>query len=160
MGRPRSPQPGITLIEILVVIAIIGILIALLLPAVQSARETARRAQCANNIYQISKSFLQYEANNKGLPPMAYFWPGKRIEHRPLSGGWTFDHGWYSLTAPYLGYDSWASHWDFSVYLAHQNNVAARRGGVEIKVHACPSDIGLQGYEVVRISFLRPATTA
>ena len=47
-------RPGFTLIELLVVITIIGILIGLLLPAVQAAREAARKAQCANNLKQLS----------------------------------------------------------------------------------------------------------
>jgi prepilin-type N-terminal cleavage/methylation domain-containing protein len=57
-----------TLVELLVVITIIGILIALLLSAVQAARETARKAQCANNLKQISLGFLQHEERQKILP--------------------------------------------------------------------------------------------
>ena len=57
-----------TLVELLVVIAIIGILIALLLPAVQAAREAARRAQCRNNLKQLSLGILSYESAHRQFP--------------------------------------------------------------------------------------------
>ncbi|MEX2139524.1 MAG: DUF1559 domain-containing protein [Pirellulales bacterium] len=58
-----------TLVELLVVIAILGILVAVLLPAVQSARETARKSQCLNNLKQIGLAVLNYEQAKKILPP-------------------------------------------------------------------------------------------
>ena len=64
-----NPRAGFTLIEVVVVVGVIALLIALTLPAVQSAREAARRAQCASNLKQIGLGLAQYEATAGCLPP-------------------------------------------------------------------------------------------
>ena len=68
MYRTKSSRAGFTLVELLVVIAIIGILVSLLLPAVNSARSAARRTQCANNIRQVGLAVINFESSFNEFP--------------------------------------------------------------------------------------------
>jgi prepilin-type N-terminal cleavage/methylation domain-containing protein/prepilin-type processing-associated H-X9-DG protein len=90
--RVRTAR-GFTLVELLVVIAIIGVLVSLLLPAIQAARESARRTQCTNNLKQIGLGMLNFENSRKHFPPG---------EHKPAGVPVTGGLAWSSWFLPFL----------------------------------------------------------
>lgn len=92
-------QSGFTLVELLVVIAIIGVLVSLLLPAVQAAREAARRMQCSNNLRQLALGCLNYESAYKKFPRA--FTPAIPTRNwRVVRGHESW--GWSALLLPFI----------------------------------------------------------
>ena len=130
LARPH--RSGFTLIELLVVIAIIGILIGLLLPAVQMARESARRTTCTNNLKQIGVAIQNYHDAYKLLPPgyLADF-DATGNENGP---GW----GWAALVLPYL--EEGNLHQTIQFDLPIESPANARPRTTQITTYLCPSD--------------------
>ncbi|MDO4570984.1 MAG: DUF1559 domain-containing protein [Planctomycetia bacterium] len=130
-------RKGFTLVELLVVIAIIGMLVGLLLPAVQQAREAARNMSCANNMKQLGLAILNYEANVKRLPP-AYtesYAPNKNPYGR---------HSGLTFLLPYLEQAGVYQRFDLTKdYDSTQTNddggTNAEAGKVDISMFYCPS---------------------
>lgn len=96
MRRGVSPnRAGFTLVELLVVIAILGILVSLLLPAVQAARQTARRLHCRNNLKQLALALHHYHDVNQRFPPAS------TLASREYSSGLS----WHVFVLPYIELD-------------------------------------------------------
>jgi prepilin-type N-terminal cleavage/methylation domain-containing protein/prepilin-type processing-associated H-X9-DG protein len=125
---------GFTLVELLVVITIIGILIALLLPAVQAAREAARRMQCNNNLKQITLASLSYEAKYGIYPSSASQW---NYGGGPLADNKvTFTDLVYLL--PHIEQQGLFDRLDFSQNSKQPHN--APYAGELVSAFSCPSD--------------------
>jgi prepilin-type N-terminal cleavage/methylation domain-containing protein/prepilin-type processing-associated H-X9-DG protein len=124
---------GFTLVELLVVITIIGILIALLLPAVQAAREAARRMQCSNNLKQIGLGIMNYEAAHKTLPLGSDWTP-------PTSKKY---NGAFVRLLPYVEQQAIYDQYDFSQRCYYNASTSPKNATVlstEIAAYNCVSD--------------------
>lgn len=137
-------RAGFTLIELLVAIAIIGVLIALLLPAIQAAREAARRSQCTNNMKQIGLAIANYESAHgcivsgylSSTTPLGQFGvPGYNPDPRTLDNGpgW----GWLALLLPYTEQGTLynAINTNLPTWVADNSTVVT----VQISIFNCPT---------------------
>ena len=131
--RRRS---GFTLIELLVVIAIIAVLISLLLPAVQSAREAARRAQCVNNLKQIGLAIHNYESSFSIFPPGAM-----AVSPSQGWGAWS-NNGvtWRVLILPQMEQTNKYNAFNFSLQEGAQGDSGLTAWNASVPAFLCPSD--------------------
>lgn len=132
VALPSRLVRAFTLIELLVVIAIIAILVALLLPAVQQAREAARRTQCKNNLKQLGLALHNYHDVAGRFPMQAVYgaWDGAAYQPR--------HHTWISMLLPYFDQAPLYNQINFSAPAWGQAHVT----GNEMPALRCPSDTG------------------
>src|SRR5687767_6989975 len=134
--EPRRLPSGFTLVELLVVIAIIGALVALLLPAVQAAREAARRSTCTNKVRQIVLATHQVNDTHKAMPPVSGAFP-TRSENRGTI---------FYFLLPYLEQTAFynstvdAQNRYLSSNIVPGSNPQIRAYGVPMPAFVCPSD--------------------
>jgi prepilin-type N-terminal cleavage/methylation domain-containing protein/prepilin-type processing-associated H-X9-DG protein len=131
-SRFRPSQHGFTVVELLVVITIIGILMALLLPAVQAAREAARRIQCTNNFKQVGLALQNYHSV-KGCFPVGIF-----------TGPIPFYFTWSVYILPYVEQQGLYNMYNFSLPRGFADRSAGSRNLIAsktvVRVYLCPSD--------------------
>jgi prepilin-type N-terminal cleavage/methylation domain-containing protein/prepilin-type processing-associated H-X9-DG protein len=132
----RHVPSGFTLTELLAVISIIGVLVMLLLPGVQSAREAARRAQCANHLIQLIIAVQNYEDAIKSYPP------GTIDAQRPIANlPQGYHHSWLIQILPYIELQNVYRHIDPAVSVYHRDNWSVRSQSAP-RLLRCPSSVG------------------
>ena len=124
---------GFTLIELLVVISIIAVLISLLLPAVQSAREAARRAKCNNNLKQLGLAIHNYEGVVGTLPPALV------LKGQGTTVTWTNGYGAYARILPFSEQGALFNAINFDLDMQTPPNTTA--ASVVINFLVCPSEV-------------------
>ena len=135
----RYVPAGFTLTELLVVVFIIGVLFWMLLPGIQSAREGARRAQCANNLIQLIIAVQNYEDAIKAYPP------GTINDQGPIANlPQGYHHNWIGQVLPFVELQNAYWHIDRTVSVYHVNNKLIRLHPVP-GILECPSSAGWQG---------------
>jgi len=137
---------GFTLVELLVVIAIIGILVSLLLPAVQAAREAARRMQCTNNLKQLGLGLHMYHDTYRCFPTGVYNSYGGRDPSFPYAAQGLGMSGasWFQFIMPYIEqraiYDGYSPFFDAAERPGGKDVYRAPTRYEKFAVFQCPSD--------------------
>jgi prepilin-type N-terminal cleavage/methylation domain-containing protein/prepilin-type processing-associated H-X9-DG protein len=131
---PVKKRPGFTLIELLVVIAIIAVLVSLLLPAVQQAREAARRSQCKNNLKQMGLGMLNYESTYGRFPVPTYL---SLLNGGAGYGGALTSTVWSLAILPQIDQSSTFNMYNSNLSAFDPANAAA--GQTVINSYICPS---------------------
>jgi prepilin-type N-terminal cleavage/methylation domain-containing protein len=132
MARIQTRKRGFTLIELLVVIAIIAVLIALLLPAVQNAREAARRISCKSNLKQLGIALHSYHETHRAFPPGYIAGGPDPTDHSNY-------FGWASMLLPYVDQQTLYSKLDFNVDIDEGVNAGLVR--TTLAIFRCPTDV-------------------
>ncbi len=131
----RRPLNAFTLVELLVVITIIGILISLLLPAVQAAREAARRMQCQNNLKQLGLAVLNYESQWKVFPPSSHWTSSSTVN---TTNNPNLRESWIVMVLPFLEQQALHDSFDLTKPTPDPANAVAR--SVSVPCLLCPTD--------------------
>ncbi|HMF12723.1 MAG TPA: DUF1559 domain-containing protein [Gemmataceae bacterium] len=150
-----STRRAFTLVELLVVIAIIGILMSLLLPAVQKIRESANRTKCVNNLKQIGLALHNYHDTLNVFPP-GYVDGNKNPFSTPdndVGPGW----GWDSFLLPFLEQDNLYKQIDFSKNVGM--GVNAQVSLQTLVIFLCPSEPNRDPFDVYDSTFTTPIAT-